>query len=252
MENFTMNDRDQKEGKGKMTLSRRDFMKFSGMTIVSAGVVGTRVDALGRQQVTWGFLLVDPKKCQGCTACMLACSLVHHGVENPSLSRIQVLQNPYGSWPDDLILVQCRQCVEPACVAVCPVAALARDPEFGNVALVDPEKCIGCKSCIRACPYTPSRPVWNSEEGHSEKCDLCAKTPHWDETGGPDGKKACVEICPLGAITFTRVVPDQNSEDSYTVNLRGLPWARLGYPGWDLPLLDRLFKPAEKKIGGEP
>lgn len=236
-----MNTHKQQQPSRTLSLSRRDFMKFSGMTVVSAGIVGTRIDAWGRERATWGFLLVDMKKCQGCTSCMLACSLVHHGVENPSLSRIQILQNPYGCWPDDLMIAQCRQCVEPACVAACPVGALAPDPQFGNVTIVDQEKCIGCKSCIAACPYTPSRPVWNFEEGHSQKCDLCAHTPYWNETGGPEGKKACVEICPLGSITFTKVVPDQDKEDSYTVNLRGLPWARLGYPGWDLPVIDRLF-----------
>ncbi|MCX8042949.1 MAG: 4Fe-4S dicluster domain-containing protein [Desulfobacterota bacterium] len=220
------------------------------MMVINASILGRRINELGKEEVTWGFLLVDMKKCQGCISCMLACSLVHHGVENPSLSRIQILQNPYGCWPDDLTIAQCRQCVDPACVAACTVGALAPDPQFGNVTRVDQEKCIGCKRCISACPYTPSRPVWNFEDGYSQKCDLCAHAPHWywDESGGPEGKKACVEVCPLGAITYTKVVPDQTREDSYSVNLRGLQWARLGYPGWDLPLLDRWL--AEKDKGG--
>jgi protein NrfC len=245
-----MDEQNRDQPKGVHTLSRRDFMKFAGMSVVSAGVVGTQIDSLGIERATWGFLLVDMKKCQGCTSCMLACSLVHEGVENPSLSRIQVLQNPYGKWPDDLVLSQCRQCVAPACVAACPAGALKADPDFGNVTRVDPDKCIGCKNCINACSFTPSRPVWNAEEKHSQKCDLCAKTPHWKEQGGPDGKKACVEICPLGAITFTKVIPDQTSADSYTVNLRGYPWARLGYPGWDHPLLEKIFNPVATKTGG--
>ncbi len=33
---------------------------------------------------------------------MLVCSLVHEGEENLSLSRIQILQDPFGRWPDDL------------------------------------------------------------------------------------------------------------------------------------------------------
>jgi len=238
------------ESRKEISLSRRDFMKFSGMTVVSAGIIGTHVDSFGAKQATWGFLLVDMKKCQGCMSCMLACSLVHHGVENLSLSRIQVLQNPYGSFPDDLTLVQCRQCVDPACVKACPVGALAADPENGNVTTVDTQKCIGCKSCVSACSYTPSRAIWNFKDKHSQKCDLCASTPYWDETGGPDGKKACLEVCPLDAITFTKVIPDQNSDDSYTVNLRGLPWKKLGYRGWDFPLIDGLLTPRTRKIGG--
>ena len=80
-----------------------------------------------------GYLLVDIEKCQGCLSCMLACSLVHEGVESLSLSRIQIMQNSFASFPDDLTIEQCRQCVDPACVKVCPTGALRADSEYGNV-----------------------------------------------------------------------------------------------------------------------
>lgn len=212
-----------------LTVSRRDFLKFSGMAIVGIYVGGCDL-AGGKPTATWGFLLVDMKKCQGCISCMLACSLVHEGEENLSLSRIQIQQDPYGRYPDDLRIIQCRQCVEPACLAACPTGALHRDPDYGDVTTVDIEKCIGCQRCIKACPYTPGRAVWNAEGKHSQKCDLCSNAPYWHEKGGPDGKKACVEICPLKAIMFSKVIPDQNSEESYAVNLRDLEWGKLGYP----------------------
>lgn len=44
---------------------------------------------------------------------------------------------------------------------------------------------------------------------------MCASAAHWDETGGPDGKKACLEICPAGAICFTNIIPAQQDPDSY-------------------------------------
>ena len=75
---------------------------------------------------------------------MLACSLVHEGVENLTLSRIQVIQNPFESFPDDVTIEQCRQCVDPACVKACPVDALKANAEYGNVRMVDRTKCIGC------------------------------------------------------------------------------------------------------------
>ena len=93
-------------------ISRRSFIKYTGLTLV--GVFFFKIEATGATQK--GYLLVDMKKCQGCMSCMLACSLVHHGEENLSLSRIQILQNPQGSFPDDLVISQCRQCVDPACV----------------------------------------------------------------------------------------------------------------------------------------
>ena len=106
-----------------------------------------------------GYLLVDSTLCSGCRNCMLACSLVHEGVENLTLSRIQVIQNPFESFPDDVTIEQCRQCVDPACVKACPVDALKANAKYGNVRMVDRTKCIGCGDCVEACPYMPSRAV---------------------------------------------------------------------------------------------
>ena len=75
---------------------------------------------------------------------MLACSLVHEGVMNLSFSRIQVIQNSFASFPDDVTIEQCRQCVEPACVEVCPADALKANVRYGNVRMVDLVKCTGC------------------------------------------------------------------------------------------------------------
>ena len=221
-----MNTSASRTGSGAVSISRRNFVKLSGLTLVSVCVAGC--DLSGR--LRRGYLLVDMKKCQGCMSCMLACSFVHHGVENPSLSRIQILQDPQGSFPGDLVIAQCRQCVDPACVASCPVGALTSDPESHFVLTVDEDACIGCKSCIAACPYTPGRTIWNFVAGHSQKCDLCENTPYWHEQGGLRGKKACVEICPLAAIVFTTQTPVQDGDGGYSVNLRGDEWARLGYP----------------------
>jgi len=104
-------------------LSRRDFVKYSGMTVIGWCFLGCELDASGKEQAAWGFLLVDMKKCQGCASCMLACSLVHEGEINLSLSRIQIQQDPFGKFPDDVTIVQCRQCVEPACLSACPTGA---------------------------------------------------------------------------------------------------------------------------------
>jgi Fe-S-cluster-containing hydrogenase component 2 len=120
--------------------------------------------------VSGGYLLVDVKKCQGCMSCMLACSLVNEGVENLSLSRIQVIQNSFDKWPHDLTIEQCRQCVDPACVTACPEDALTADARFGNVRrVVDVEKCTGCGACIEECSYTPSRPFVVPDEAYGDE-----------------------------------------------------------------------------------
>jgi len=220
----------EKEG-----FSRRDFLKLAGITAFGVGVdcgfakilLGDDVVAIPASQ---GYLLVDFKKCAGCMSCMLACSLVHEGKENFSLARVQVIQEPFGPYPDDILLAQCRQCVDPDCLEACPTGALHVDTQHGNVRTVDPKKCDGCQSCVEACPYEPSRALWDFEEGRAQKCDLCANTPFWNEKGGPGGKQACAEVCPMGATKFTREIPSQEGDVGYLVNLRGESWNKLGYP----------------------
>jgi protein NrfC len=223
--------------KGKNTkITRRHFIKVTGTIILVAGT-GCYLYASDEISPSEGYLLVDIEKCQGCASCMLACSLVHEGVESMSLSRIQIMQNSFESFPDDLTIEQCRQCLEPACVKECPTGALEANAKYGYVRMVDKEKCIGCGACYDACPYMPSRAIVAADKDYdgddrSRKCDLCANAPfHWDEKGGgPGGKQACVEICPLGAIRFTEKIPIQKGDNGYKVNLRDRNWGKLGYP----------------------
>lgn len=220
----------------KSELTRRGFLKLSKDVLLGIGAGGALTHivwpdkGLAAIPASEGYLLVDIKKCQGCVSCMLSCSLVHEGEVNLSLSRIQILQNSFKGWPDDLTIEQCRQCVEPKCVEACPEGALFADPEHGNVRRVCKSKCIGCMSCVEACPFAPGRAIWNFQEERAQKCDLCADAPFWEEEGGPGGKQACVEVCPVGAIKFVRDIPRQEGEDGYKVNLREPVWRILGYP----------------------
>lgn len=173
-----------------------------------------------------GYIFYDPKKCSGCKSCMLACSLVHEGKHNLSLSRIQILDKPFGQFPTDIKIAPCLQCKHPLCVEVCPVDALHVDKEHLNVRRIDEQKCIGCKRCINACPFIPSRIIWNSEKQKSRKCDLCKDTPFWNEKE----KLACIEICPTGTLMFSSKPPSPPGYKGYIVNLRGEGWKLLGLP----------------------
>ena len=224
-------------------ITRRDFLKLSGAAAIGVSISGVLPGLIWIDEATAaipaseGYLLVDTKKCQGCMSCMLACSLVHEGVENLSLARIQVIQNSFEKWPHDVTIEQCRQCVKPYCVEACPEDALKANPKYGNIRMIDIDKCIGCGECIEACPYTPSRPIIGPDQRYQNRekariCDLCANaTYHWDEKGGgPKGKQACVEVCPVNAIKFTAQIPLQQGDAGYKVNLRDWKWAALGYP----------------------
>jgi len=223
----------RKRRRSKSRFSRRDFLIFAGTVAIGGGVLPKLIwldNAIAAIPASEGYLLVDTKKCQGCLSCMLACSLVHEGTENLSLARIQILQNSFAKFPNDLTIAQCRQCVEPPCVEACPEKALYVDEKKGNIRIVDVKKCIGCKACVQACPFEPSRALWNPEKKNALKCDLCSDAPFWSEKGGVKGKQACVEVCPLGAIQFTKKIPEQKGDIGYKVNLRGESWKKLGYP----------------------
>ncbi len=223
-------------------ISRRGFLKVAGIVVIGFGVTGCAVMGQGAAGFikpeeldpdvlfSKGYLLVDTKKCQGCVSCMLACSLVHEGKTNLSFSRIQVMQNPFEKFPDDITLGQCRQCLEPACIEACPSGALYIDRKNGNVRMINIEECIGCRACVEACPYEPARVSWNHEEQYAQKCDLCMNTPFWDGLGSAKSKQACVAVCPAGAIKFTGRIPVQTGDEGYNVNLRGKGWKKLGYP----------------------
>lgn len=224
-----VNENDRRE------VSRRRFLRMSGRAAAGAAAGSTLSgllwldDAVAAIPAAGAYLLVDTKKCQGCMTCMLSCSLVHEGKENLSLARIQVIQNPFANFPEDIDLAQCRQCVEPACLEACPTDALYVDGGHGNVRRIDEEKCIGCMLCVKACGYAPSRSVWDHEEGHAQKCDLCAEAPFWKEPGGPDGKQACVTLCPIGALAVTKEIPEQAGDEGYQANLRGEGWKNLRF-----------------------
>ena len=217
----------------KGTLSRRQFLtSFGGLGVglVLGGALFQGFllpDEVIAIPASDGYLLVDSKKCQGCNTCMMACSLTHHGVQSLSLSRIQMVQDPFAKFPNDKSVVQCRQCPSPACVEACPTKAMHIDKKTG-VRMVASAKCVGCQACVNACPFDTTRAGWNFEEKHAQKCDLCLDTPFMDADGGPGGQQACIAVCPVGAISFTKEIPQQ-SDNGYDVNLRDEGWAALGF-----------------------
>ena len=232
------NKAESEKAAAKKKYSRRDFLVTGGTVVavdaliatapVKAAAVASPSPAAVKYPASKGYLLYDSRKCIGCTTCMLSCSLTHYGVQSLSLANIQIIQDSFGKFPTDLQMAPCRQCVTPPCVLNCPVGAAFIDEKNGNVRRIDAKKCIGCKTCIKMCPQQPHRTVWNQAAKKSSKCDLCLETPYWNEKGGPLGKQACVEACPMKAIKFVTETPDQEETDGYNVNLRNEHWLKLG------------------------
>jgi len=126
---------------------------------------------------------VLPDLCTGCQACELVCSLSHEGTSSPGLSRIQVKK--WGEIAVNMPIV-CQHCTEAPCIAICPTRARKRIPETQAV-ITDSHWCVGCKSCIYACPF--GAPVIHPVSHKTMTCDLC------------DGKPLCVDACTVGALS---------------------------------------------------
>jgi protein NrfC len=258
---MSKNEKPDKKETPEKEINRRQFL-VGGSAALAAGAIAATTGCAttsesasapeaGAYPESKGYLVYDSKKCIGCTTCMLSCSMVHYGEQNLSLARIQIMQDSFGKFPDDLQISPCRQCVTPPCVINCPVGAAFIDTENGNVRRINEEECIGCGTCLDMCPQQPHRPVWNHITGKSSKCDLCIDTPYWNEKGGPGGKQACVESCPMQAIKFVSETPDQKETEGYNVNLRNDHWLNLGLVD-DSRIIPPKMKNARPRMFGPP
>ena len=140
---------------------------------------------------------VYPNKdfCIGCHICELACLTAHSKSKDLILAyTVERGQDGVASSKHvheggaTCVALSCRHCDEPSCVAACISGALQKDPESGRT-VYDREKCVGCWSCLMACPFgaIARHPL----EQKIVKCDLC-----FDRPGGP----ACVAACPNKAL----------------------------------------------------
>ena len=219
-------DKDKKPDKAeKKKFSRRDFLAFGGAAVAGGALAvyaPQKAEAKAKEEypLSSKYLLCDSRHCAGCYGCMIACSLVHEGQVNLSLSRIQVHRNVLEQYPLDIKINQCRQCPEPMCVINCPTGACHISKENGNIRMINADECIGCKQCIKSCPVIPHRPVWNNITEKSTKCDLCTDTPYYNKKGGVNGSQACVEACVANALKVVTELPDQTDTSGYDRNLQ--------------------------------
>ncbi len=139
-------------------------------------------------------LVIDHEKCTGCRECELACSVYHTGSSNPSRSRIKVIK---WEWEGLYLPMTCQNCEKPFCVEVCPTKACHVD-QGKNRVVIDADKCIGCKTCILACPF--GAPVFDTVERITVKCDYC------------DGDPQCVRFCEVEAIKYVDVSQVSNDK----------------------------------------
>jgi len=138
----------------------------------------------------YGFV-IDNRKCIGCHACTVACKSEHDVAIG--VNRTWVKQVEKGTYPNTrrvFSVMRCNHCTDAPCVEICPTEAL-HIREDGIVDF-DNERCIGCKSCMQACPYDAL--YIDPDTNTAAKCNYCA---HRIDVGL---EPACVNVCPEHAI----------------------------------------------------
>jgi molybdopterin-containing oxidoreductase family iron-sulfur binding subunit len=182
-------------------------------------------------------MVIDLDRCTGCGACVVACKVENNipfsSPETAALGReltwLQLLPLSEGPGGRPRVLpLMCQQCDHPPCVPVCPTGATYKSEKTGIVAQVYP-RCIGCRYCTNACPYTVKvfnwvEPDWPATmrrglnpdvsvrtKGVVEKCTFChhrlqkariAAKAQGRQVRDGDWVPACVQSCPSRAMIF--------------------------------------------------
>jgi Fe-S-cluster-containing dehydrogenase component len=185
-------------------------------------------------------MAVDLDLCTGCGACMLACSVENNVATCPPQAGVRkgvtwirvyrIEHESKGETDVAFVPMLCQHCGHhPPCQQVCPQNAVGVDEKSGIVFQM-PQRCLGCRYCMAACPYharyfnwwTPSWPpelerclnpdVAPRMRGVVEKCNFCHGRLHEAQArAAAEGRRelrseeyqpACVEACPVKAIIF--------------------------------------------------
>jgi len=183
-------------------------------------------------------MVIDLGRCTGCQACSVACKAENNipivGPSESAMGRdanwIEIATETTGEYPETrerYIPMFCMHCDNPPCVKVCPVQATYIGPE--GIVGQNYDRCIGCRFCVAACPYTVKTFNWRDYSepdgmwrhanpdvsirpvGVVEKCTFCvhreqdaraqAAIEGRDLVEG-DYVPACVEACPSQAMIF--------------------------------------------------
>jgi len=208
-------------------------------------------------------MVIDLSRCKNVKACQATCNHAHHLQEGQNWIKVYPMKDavhtaPY--WQP----TTCMHCDEPPCVKVCPVDATFKRQD--GIVLIDNNRCIGCRFCMAACPYStrvfnwgePDLPASVAEEPYNPetsvpqkrgtvgKCDFCpdmtrmGMLPH------------CVTACPNGVYFFGDMNEDSVTNGAETYRFSDMIRDKAGYRLMEdlgtkpsvyyLPPVNRLFK----------
>lgn len=201
-------------------ITRRTILKSSLATTLASLTIFARKGSahqVKKYPDTMG-VMVDLSRCVGCRSCEAACNDEQnlpepetsftdasvfeqnaHGHRRRTNETCYTVINKYEPAGREHPLyrkVQCNHCQEPACLSSCFVNAYTKTPE--GAVIYDPDVCVGCRTCMIACPfYVPTFKYSSAFQPRILKCIFCY------DTRLKFGKQpACVEACPQEALVF--------------------------------------------------
>jgi len=190
-------------------------------------------------------MVIDLAKCKNALKCQNACNKHHYITGDNAWMKVYKMQENNDSAPY-WMPTTCMHCDKPACVTVCPVDATFKRKD--GLVLIDNERCIGCRFCMAACPYSTRVFNWGepgqeitlnmdmtdhtpspehggmpSLKGTVDKCDFC---PHQVQN---NELPHCVTACPNGVFYFGDKYEDTVTNGDESVRLSQLLEDKAGY-----------------------
>ncbi|MBE0678546.1 MAG: 4Fe-4S dicluster domain-containing protein [Bacteroidales bacterium] len=167
-------------------------------------------------------MVIDLSKCRNARKCVEACQSAHHLRPYEYHINTLVMQESVNT-PAYFMPKPCQHCDNPPCVSVCPVDATFKRQD--GIVLIDNERCIGCRFCMAACPYSARMFHWQepirAEAEEEKEYDVELNVPQKKGTISKCLFSAdrlregllpyCVSACPNGVFYFG----DEN-EDAVT------------------------------------
>jgi molybdopterin-containing oxidoreductase family iron-sulfur binding subunit len=192
-------------------------------------------------------MVIDLAKCKNALKCVIACNKHHYITGDNAWLKVHKMQESKDT-AEYWMPRTCMHCDQPACVTVCPVDATFKRRD--GLVLIDNERCIGCRFCMAACPYSTRVFNWSepdygesseitmnmdghhstpdyagkpSLKGTPDKCDFC---PHTIKNGE---LPHCVTACPNGVFYFGDKYEDTVTNGEVTLRLSKLLEDKAGY-----------------------
>lgn len=220
-----------------MKISRKDFLRLSGLSLLAAGCKRREGGATapgsenastakGTRKVRWG-MVIDLQKCRdrNCSqACVRACNAAHnipqladraHEVKwiwtEPFstvflFAAVATMETPDAGMNVPLM---CNHCADPPCTRVCPTQATWKRED--GIVMMDWHRCIGCRYCVAACPYGSRSFNWQdprpaiatiNPDFPTRTKGVVEKCNFCEERLARGEQPACVEACAEKAFVF--------------------------------------------------